>query len=116
MKNWKRLFATALSATMVAGLLTACGGDTASGSASAGSASGSAAQGSDFPAGKSINMIIHASAGGLSDTNARFISQMVQEELGVPVVAQNKVGGSGVVAMTYVKNSAPDGYTIGYLP
>lgn len=41
---------------------------------------------------------------------------MVQEELGVPVVAQNKVGGSGVVAMTYVKNSAPDGYTIGYLP
>ena len=37
-------------------------------------------------------------------------------ELGVPFPATNMTGGSGVVAMTYVKESTPDGYTVGYLP
>ena len=118
MKNWKKLLAVGLSAAMMLGTLAACGGGNGSNtSTGSGSGSGDTSTGSEFPAAnKSINMIIHASPGGLSDTNARFIGQLVQEELGVPVVAQNKTGGSGVVAMTYVKESAPDGYTVGYLP
>lgn len=116
MKNWKKMLAVAVSAALMTGLLASCAKDKPQEPGSASTGSQSAGQTAAYPGNKSINMIIHASAGGLSDTNARFISQMVQEELGVPVVAQNKVGGSGVVAMTYVKESAPDGYTIGYLP
>ena len=37
---------------------------------------------------------------------------MVSDELGVPFPATNMTGGSGVVAMTYVKESTPDGYTV----
>ena len=123
MKNWKKLLATGLSTALILGTLASCGGGNTSSPASS---SGAAASGSgsdassttttNFPDGKSLSMIIHASPGGLSDTNARFIAQMVSDELGVPFPATNMTGGSGVVAMTYVKESTPDGYTVGYLP
>lgn len=71
--------------------------------------------GNSYP-NKQINMIIHAGAGGTSDTIARAVGAKLQEQLGVPVVAQNKTGGSGAVAMQYVKNARPDGYTIMYMP
>lgn len=76
---------------------------------------GSVAFGKGYP-NKQVNMIIHAGAGGTSDTIARAVSGKLQEQLGVPVVAQNKTGGSGAVAMQYVKNARPDGYTIMYMP
>lgn len=116
MKKLKKVIAIASTVALMASLLVSCGNKGGNGSNANGGSQSSAGTESNFPGNKSINMIIHASAGGLSDTNARFISQLVQEELGVPVVAQNKVGGSGVVAMTYVKESKADGYTIGYLP
>ena len=123
MKNWKKLLATGLSTALILGTLASCGGgNTSSPAASSGAAaSGSGSDASsttttNFPDGKSLSMIIHASPGGLSDTNARFIAQMVSDELGVPFPATNMTGGSGVVAMTYVKESTPDGYTVGYLP
>ena len=122
-KNWKKLLATGLSTALILGTLASCGGgNTSSPAASSGAAaSGSGSDASsttttNFPDGKSLSMIIHASPGGLSDTNARFIAQMVSDELGVPFPATNMTGGSGVVAMTYVKESTPDGYTVGYLP
>lgn len=76
---------------------------------------GNVAYGKTYPT-KQINMIIHAGAGGTSDTIARAVGAKLQEQLGVPVVAQNKTGGSGAVAMQYVKSSRPDGYTIMYMP
>ena len=116
MKNWKKLLATGLSTALILGTLASCGGgNTSSPAASSGAAaSGSGSDASsttttNFPDGKSLSMIIHASPGGLSDTNARFIAQMVSDELGVPFPATNMTGGSGVVAMTYVKESTPDG-------
>lgn len=119
----EKLLATGLSTALILGTLASCGGgNTSSPAASSGAAaSGSGSDASsttttNFPDGKSLSMIIHASPGGLSDTNARFIAQMVSDELGVPFPATNMTGGSGVVAMTYVKESTPDGYTVGYLP
>ena len=71
--------------------------------------------GNNFP-NKQVNMIIHAGAVGTSDTIARAVGAKLQEQLGVPVISQNKTGGSGAVAMQFVKNARPDGYTIMYMP
>ena len=103
MKNWKKLLATGLSTALILGTLASCGGgNTSSPAASSGAAaSGSGSDASsttttNFPDGKSLSMIIHASPGGLSDTNARFIAQMVSDELGVPFPATNMTGGCPV--------------------
>lgn len=65
---------------------------------------------------KPINLIIQAAPGGLSDLTARTVGSVVSEILGVPVLFTNRPGAAGAVAMTYVKESRPDGYTIGYVP
>lgn len=65
---------------------------------------------------ESISLIVHAAAGGGSDAMARQLANVMQKNLGVPVVCDNKSGASGSIAMTYVSNSKPDGYTIGTAP
>lgn len=62
---------------------------------------------------ENINVIVHAAAGGGSDTMARMVASMVQKELGVPVVVDNKGGAGGSIAFTYVSKAKTDGYTIG---
>lgn len=69
----------------------------------------------DFPT-KQINLIIQAAAGGESDSTGRLIDQIMEQKLGVPVVAQNKPGASGAVAFQYVREQPADGYTIGICP
>ncbi|HHW02626.1 MAG TPA: tripartite tricarboxylate transporter substrate binding protein [Thermoanaerobacterales bacterium] len=65
---------------------------------------------------KQINLIIQAAPGGLSDLVARTVGGQLEQILGVPVVCSNKPGASGAVAMSYLQASAPDGYTLGYVP
>lgn len=65
---------------------------------------------------KQINLIIQAAPGGLSDLTARTVGSVASEILGVPIVFTNRPGAAGAVAMSYVKESRPDGYTIGYVP
>lgn len=69
----------------------------------------------DYPS-KRITLIIQAAPGGASDTVSRTVAGLMEEKLGVPVVGVNKTGAAGSVAMTYLKKSRPDGYTIGYVP
>lgn len=65
---------------------------------------------------ESINLIVHSAAGGGSDQLARQVANVMQQNLGVPVVVDNRSGASGSIAMTYVANSRPDGYTMGTAP
>ena len=65
---------------------------------------------------ETINFIVHAAAGGGSDSMARQLANVMQANLGVPVVCDNRSGASGSIAMTYVSKSRPDGYTIGTAP
>ena len=65
---------------------------------------------------KQITIVVQAAAGGGSDTNSRTMGAAVESVLGVPVVAINKTGAAGAVAMSYVASREPDGYTIGHLP
>lgn len=65
---------------------------------------------------REIRLIVHASPGGISDAVSRHVARGLQERLGVPVVAENRVGAAGSVALSFVARSQPDGYTFGYAP
>jgi len=68
-----------------------------------------------FPS-REIRLVVHASPGGISDAVSRHVSRGLQERLGVPVVAENRVGAAGSLALSFVARSAADGYTFGYAP
>lgn len=70
--------------------------------------------GTDYPA-KPVRLISGFAAGGSSDLIARAIAQSLSEQLGQPVVVDNRAGAAGKVGMDVVTNAAPDGYTIGLL-
>lgn len=65
---------------------------------------------------REIRLVVHASPGGISDAVSRHVSRGLQEKLGVPVVAENRVGAAGSLALSFVARSPADGYTIGYAP
>jgi tripartite-type tricarboxylate transporter receptor subunit TctC len=65
---------------------------------------------------RELKLIVQASPGGISDTVSRFMASLVEKDLGVPVVCENKPGASGALAFSYVTRRAPDGYTIGHAP
>jgi tripartite-type tricarboxylate transporter receptor subunit TctC len=65
-----------------------------------------------FPS-KPITIIMPFSAGGSSDLTIRILANIVSEPLGQPIVVTNKPGGSGAVAYGILKNTKPDGYTLG---
>lgn len=68
-----------------------------------------------FPS-REIRLVVHAAPGGLSDSVSRYIARDLQARLGVPVVCENRTGGAGLIAFSYVAAAKPDGYTIGYAP
>ena len=59
-----------------------------------------------------IRIIQGFSAGGVSDTLARIVGDKLSERLGQPIVVAAKPGGGGIVGMTTVIESTPDGYTL----
>ena len=65
----------------------------------------------DFPA-RPIRIVVGFSAGGGNDILARVVAQRLSENIGQPVVIENKPGASAIIASEYVKNAAPDGYTV----
>ena len=80
----------------------------------AGSSQQALAQGA-FPQ-REVTIVVPFNPGGASDMTARIIAKGMESELGKPVVVVNKAGGSGGVGMSMVARSAPDGYTISYIP
>src|SRR5262245_24533591 len=59
-----------------------------------------------------IRLVIPFPAGGNVDTFARMLFRHVEEELGQPIVIDNRGGANGVVGADTVAKAAPDGYTI----
>ncbi|HEX4553505.1 MAG TPA: tripartite tricarboxylate transporter substrate binding protein [Xanthobacteraceae bacterium] len=68
------------------------------------------AQGS-YPS-KPITMVVPFGAGGALDLIARVLADGLRNELGQPVIVDNKPGASGLLAMRLAAGAAPDGYTI----
>jgi tripartite-type tricarboxylate transporter receptor subunit TctC len=65
-----------------------------------------------FPT-KPITVVIRSGAGGMADTMTRLICKGAEKELGQSIVCENRTGAGGVVGVSYVLRSKPDGYTLG---
>ena len=61
---------------------------------------------------KPIRIIVPFAAGGAVDTLARLIGSKLSEQLGQPVVVENRAGAGGNLAPDALSKAAPDGYTI----
>jgi tripartite-type tricarboxylate transporter receptor subunit TctC len=69
----------------------------------------------EFPE-KPITLVVGFKAGGGTDAMARAIGKKMEATLGGErVIIENRTGGAGGVAATYVMNQKPDGYTIGFV-
>ena len=64
-----------------------------------------------YPA-KTIRMVIALAPGGGVDTSGRLLGQRFVEAWGQQVVAENRPGAGGTIAMEIVARATPDGYTL----
>ena len=65
----------------------------------------------NYPA-KPVKFVTGNQTGGGTDLLARAVSQRLSEQLGQPVVVENKPGADGIIAAEFVAKSPPDGYTL----
>ncbi len=69
----------------------------------------------EFPQkGKVLRIISPLSPGGSSDVQARAIAHKLTQQLGIPVMVENKPGASTAIAVRELMRSPPDGYTVLY--
>lgn len=61
---------------------------------------------------KPITLIVPFAAGGPTDVASRVVAQAVAEQLGQPVVVENRAGASSMIGATYVATAPNDGYTL----
>lgn len=69
------------------------------------------AYGQDYPT-KPIRMVVPFPPGGTTDVIARIIATRLSEELGRPIVIDNKGGAGGTIGADAVAKAPADGYTI----
>lgn len=61
---------------------------------------------------KSIRVVVPFPPGGAVDFFARVVQGPLSENLGVPVIIDNKAGASGMIGAEFVARAPPDGYTL----
>ncbi len=83
--------------------LAACGGNLGGG--------GGEATAEGFPDGP-ISLLVGQDAGGSTDLVARALADPASEELGVPIVVENRPGANGAVAAQGLASAEPDGQTL----
>ncbi|AUL14722.1 tripartite tricarboxylate transporter family receptor [Bordetella bronchiseptica E014] len=72
---------------------------------------GAARAESNYPS-KPIRMIVPWVPGGFTDVFARKVAERMAQQLGQPVVVENKAGANGGIGTGFVARSPGDGYTI----
>jgi tripartite-type tricarboxylate transporter receptor subunit TctC len=63
-----------------------------------------------------IMLLVPWPAGGSTDLSMRVLATEASKKLGVPIIVENRPGGSGSMAMPLLQNAKPDGYVIAQLP
>ena len=64
-----------------------------------------------FP-GRPIQLLVAYAPGGPTDIFARLLAERMKEELGQPVVVENRPGGNTIIALQALQRAQPDGYTV----
>ena len=64
----------------------------------------------DYP-NRAIHLISPFAPGVSTDVLARSLAQKLTENLGQPVIVENRPGANGIIGASYVAKSTPDGYT-----
>ena len=62
--------------------------------------------------GKPVHVIVGFAAGGGNDLFARLIGQKFSDNIGQPVIIENKPGAGTIIGTAAVATSPPDGYTL----
>lgn len=66
-----------------------------------------------YPA-RPVKVIVPTGAGAAIDTAARGLAALLEKQLGVPFVIENKPGASAAIGSEVAARAAPDGYTLLY--
>jgi len=61
---------------------------------------------------KAISLIVPFPPGGTTDVLARALGAKLSQNLGQPVIVENKAGAGATLGAGYVANARPDGYTL----
>ena len=70
------------------------------------------AQANELYPNRPLRFVVPAPPGGTVDLIARLTAPRLSEQLGKPVVVDNRAGAGGVVGVDHVAKSKPDGYTL----
>jgi tripartite-type tricarboxylate transporter receptor subunit TctC len=65
----------------------------------------------DYPS-KSIRLVVPYAPGGGADSVARIVAKKVSENIGQPIVIDNKGGAGSILGTDIVAKAEPDGYTL----
>jgi len=68
----------------------------------------------EYPS-REVSIYVGAPPGGSLDISGRVIAKILTKPLGQPVIVVNKPGGTQTISFSYVANSKPDGYSLGYI-
>ncbi len=69
------------------------------------------ALGQNYP-NRTIRVIVPFSAGSATDIIARTVMDQVSQQVGQPIVIENRLGASGTIGIAQVARSEPDGHTL----
>ena len=70
-----------------------------------------AALAQEWPA-KTIRAIVPLTAGSATDVMARMVAKQLSQQLGQPIVVENRPGAGNTIGMAAAARSDPDGYTV----
>src|SRR5687768_10724193 len=61
---------------------------------------------------KPIRVIVPLSAGSGTDIVARTVMEQVSQQIGQPIIIENRLGAGGTIGIASVARAEPDGYTL----